>query len=161
MIRYYEIEDIEAIAKILDDNWKSAYRGMIDDDYLDNLNYKDREQRLRSKYVKEKSLVYVENKEILGFCRLGESREGLEDYGEVIALYVKEDEHGKGIGKKLINKAKEILKSKGYNKMILWCLKENKPARGFYKNVGGVLGEERKFKIGDKEYDEVSYKYEL
>lgn len=161
MIRYYEYEDIEDIAKLIDDNWKSAYRGIIDDEFLDNLNYKDRAERQKKKYEKEKSIVYIENEEILGFCRLGESREGLEDYGEVIALYVREDIHGKGIGKKLINKAKEILKSKGYNKMILWCLKENKNARGFYEKVGGVLGKERKFEIGNKEYDEVSYIYEI
>lgn len=161
MIRYYELEDIDAIAKIIDDNWKSAYRGIIDDEYLDNLNYKDRIERFRNKYEKEKSIVYIENEEILGFCRLGESREGLENYGEIIALYVKKDVHGKGIGRKLVNKAKEILKSRGYEKMILWCLKENKPARNFYQKVGGILGKERKFEIGNKEYDEVSYKYEL
>ena len=50
---------------------------------------------------------------------------------------------------------------RGYKEFILWCLKENKNARGFYEKVGGKLYKERKFKIGEKYYDEVSYKYNL
>lgn len=45
--------------------------------------------------------------------------------------------------------------------MIIWCLKENRTGRNFYEKQGGVLNKERKFKIGDKDYDEVSYKYKL
>ena len=59
------------------------------------------------------------------------------------------------------NKAFDILKERGYKEMIIWCLKENRAGRNFYEKQGGFLYKERKFKIGDKEYDEVSYKYKL
>ena len=52
MIRYYEKEDIKQIAKIIDEDWKIAYKGIVDIDYLKNLNYKDREKRIKEKYVK-------------------------------------------------------------------------------------------------------------
>ena len=58
MIRYYKKEDIEQIAKIIDEDWKIVYRGIIDEEYLEKLNYKDREKRIRSKYEKEKAIVY-------------------------------------------------------------------------------------------------------
>ena len=64
MIRYYEKEDIEQIAKIIDEDWKIAYKGIVDENYLKNLNYKDREKRIKEKYKKEKSIVYVEDNTI-------------------------------------------------------------------------------------------------
>ena len=132
MIRYYEKEDIEQIAKIIDEDWKIAFKGIIAEDYLKNLNYKDRENR-----DDEKELA------------------------EIYALYVKNDERRTGIGEKLITKAKEILKERGYEEVLLWCLEENKNARNFYEKVGGKLYKERLFKIGNIYYNEVSYKYNL
>lgn len=161
MIRYYEKEDIEQIAKLIDEDWKIEYRGMIDDEYLNNLNYKDREKRIRDKYNKEKSIVYDDNGVIKGFCRFGENRSKESNLAEIYALYVKNDNRRMGIGQKLIKRAKEILRKRGYKEVILWCLKENKNGRNFYEKVGGKLYKERLFKIGDIYYDEVSYKYNL
>ena len=56
---------------------------------------------------------------------------------------------------------KEILKERGYEEVLLWCLEENKNARNFYEKVGGKLYKERLFKIGNIYYNEVSYKYNL
>ena len=161
MIRYYEEKDIEQVAKIIDEDWKIAYKGIIDDEYLDNLNYKDREERIRKKYVREKAIVYDDNGVIKGFCRFGENRDEEKELAEIYALYVKNDNRRTGIGGKLISKAKEIFRKRGYKEVILWCLKENRNGRNFYEKVGGKLYKERKFKIGDKYYDEVSYKYNL
>ena len=51
MIRYYEYEDIEDIAKLIDDNWKSAYRGIIDDEFLD--------QKDKKRNMKKRNLLYI------------------------------------------------------------------------------------------------------
>ena len=37
MIRYYKKEDIDEIAKIIVDDWKIAYKGIIDDKVLEDL----------------------------------------------------------------------------------------------------------------------------
>ena len=160
MIRYYEKEDIKQIAKIIDEDWKIAYKGIVDENYLKNLNYKDREKRIREKYKKEKSIVFVEDNIVKGYCRFGKNREG-EKIGEIIALYIKNEFRRCGIGEELVKKAKEILKERGYKEMIIWCLKENSAGRNFYEKQKCVLDKERKFKIGDKYHDEVSYKYIL
>lgn len=102
----------------------------------------------------------MEDNIVKGYCRFGKNREG-ENIGEIIALYIKNEFRRCGIGKKLVEKAKEILKERGYKEMIIWCLKENRAGRNFYEKQGGILFKKRKFKIGDKEYDEVSYKYKL
>lgn len=160
MIRFYKENEIEQIAKIIDEDWKIAYKGIINQEYLDSLNYKDREKRIREKYKKEKGIVYVEDNLVKGYCRFGQSKEEKE-LGEVYALYVKNEFRKFGIGKKLLEKAEEMLKNNGYKEMIIWCLQENKIGRNFYEKQGGILYKERKFKIGNKYYDEVSYKYKL
>ena len=119
MIRYYKKEDIEQIAKIIDEDWKIVYRGIIDEEYLEKLNYKDREKRIRSKYEKEKAIVYIEDNVVKGFCRFGESRDEGEGLGEIYALYVKLDNIKKGIGKTLVERAMKIFREKGYKEITL------------------------------------------
>ena len=161
MIRYYEEKDIEEVAKIIVDDWKIAYKGIIDNEYLEKLIYKDKAKRIKEKYLKQKALVYVENDKIKGYCRFGENRDNEKEYGEIYALYIKSGEKNNGIGKKLSKKAMKILTERVYKEAVIWCLKENKNARIFYEKIGGKLFKERKIPIGDKEYDEVCYKYKL
>ena len=144
MIRFYKENEIGQIAKIIDEDWKIAYKGIINQEYLDSLNYKDREKRIREKYKKEKGIVYVEDNLVKGYCRFGQSKEEKE-LGEVYALYVKNEFRKFGIGKKLLEKAEEMLKNNGYKEMIIWCLQENKIGRNFYEKQGGILYKERKF----------------
>ena len=144
MIRFYKENEIGQIAKIIDEDWKIAYKGIINQEYLDSLNYKDREKRIREKYKKEKGIVYVEDNLVKGYCRFGQSKKEKE-LGEVYALYVKNEFRKFGIGKKLLEKAEEMLKNNGYKEMIIWCLQENKIGRNFYEKQGGILYKERKF----------------
>ena len=61
MIRYYKKEDIDEIAKMIVDDWKIAYKGIIDDKVLNNLSYEERTERIRNKYRSDKSIVFIEN----------------------------------------------------------------------------------------------------
>ena len=160
MIRYYEQKDIEQVAKIITEDWKIAYKGIIDDEYLKNLDYKDKEKSIREKYQKRKSIV-LEEGIVKGYSRFGENREEEKDLAELYALYVEADERGKKIGEKLLRKTASILKERGYKEMVIWCLKENKKERKFYEKMGGKLYKTRNIEIGNKEYAEVCYKYDL
>lgn len=160
MIRYYEEKDIEKVAKIITEDCKIAYKGIIDDEYLKNLDYKDKEKSIREKYQKQKSIV-LEEGIVKGYSRFGENRDEEKDLGELYALYVEADERGKKIGEKLLRKTASILKERGYKEMVIWCLKENKKARKFYEKMGGKLYKTRNIEIGNKEYAEVCYKYDL
>ena len=161
MIRYYKKEDIDEIAKIIVDDWKIAYKGIIDDKVLNNLSYEERAERIRNKYRSDKSIVFIENNDIKGYCRFGENRGDEKQFGEIYALYIKYDERNNGIGKSLVKEAMQILESRGYDQILIWCLKENMNARKFYEKIGGVEYSQRKIKIGDKLYDEICYKYNV
>lgn len=161
MIKHMENSNIEEVAKLIVEDWKLAYKGIIDKKYLEKLDYTKKASSLRARYKEQKAIIYVESGKIKGYCRFGETIDNKEKYGEIIALYVKYDEKRKGIGKILVKEAMKILKEKGYKEVIIWCLKENLVAREFYKKIGGKMYKERYIKIGEKEYEEVSYIYNI
>ena len=45
--------------------------------------------------------------------------------------------------------------------MIIWCLSENHEARKFYERMGGKLHRTGTHRWGDRDYDMVSYLYQL
>ena len=45
VIRQATGDDARQIAEILVEDWKTAYRGIIDSDYLDSMNVEERYQR--------------------------------------------------------------------------------------------------------------------
>ena len=50
IIRQATEEDARQIADILVEDWKKAYRGIIDSDYLDSMSVKERYQRELQRY---------------------------------------------------------------------------------------------------------------
>ena len=57
----------------------------------------------------------------------------------------------------LIRKPREI----GKKTMIVWCLKENAESRKFYEKVGGKEFRTGSHNWGGKEYEMISYLYDL
>lgn len=45
--------------------------------------------------------------------------------------------------------------------MIIWCLKENEPAKTFYHKMGGIISKEKKTDFGGRLYDEVGFVFDL
>lgn len=80
---------------------------------------------------------------------------------EIVALYVKPNFKYKGIGTKMFEFVINEFKSKNRTKMIIWCLKDNEPSKKFYTKMGGIIAKEKAVKIGEKEYLEVGFKYNI
>lgn len=70
---------------------------------------------------------------------------------KVHKLYILPSYHGKGLGKILINKAKEFAAS-NHNSGIMLQVKRDNPAVDFYKKLGLVIVKEFKFEIGNGYY---------
>jgi len=45
--------------------------------------------------------------------------------------------------------------------MIIWCFKENESAKKFYTDNYGLIVEEKIVTIGDEEYEEVCFYFDL
>ncbi|MGN1048668.1 MAG: GNAT family N-acetyltransferase [Eubacteriales bacterium] len=123
-----------------------AYAGLIDAEYLNNMT----EEKCRKTAHKrtDNILVAKDGNKVIGFVGYGaNSDDTLTDCGEVFALYVLAEYHGKKVGYELMNAAFERLTD--YKKITLWVLKGNDKAIGFYERYGFVFdGTEKEIVLG-------------
>ena len=158
IIRNAEKEDVRQIAEILVEDWQKAYRGIMDDSFLDSMSVDQRYEIEGKRY--EKYIVASSDKEILGYAWLEPSGDEPADC-EVIALYVRYSKRNSGIGKLLMQYAFNHFREIGKKRMIVWVLKENYASRKFYEKVGGKESRTGTHNWGGKEYDMISYLYDL
>ena len=166
IIRKAGIDDAESIAKIKIEGWQTAYRGILDDSYLDSLDVKIEIIRRKLDIENGTNIFVAElDGKIVGFCLFREYVKDNDKYPgfdcELSSLYVANDYKRRGIGKKLMLSTISYLKEKGKTKMILGCLKDNFPSRVFYEKMGGKVLSYEKLTFGNNDYDLVMYQYNL
>lgn len=156
--------DIDGIAHVHVDTWRTAYAGIMPEDKLSNLSYersaKQWEQNLKS--TQSYTSVADHNK-VVGFVSCGPERNQVSQYDcEIYALYVLATYQGRGIGRQLVVSAARELQDRGFETMLIWVLEDNTSARRFYERLGGELIKERLYyAIGDVRLAEVGYGYSL
>ena len=115
-------------------SWQEAYRGLISQEYLDNLMIETCEE-YANKYP-ENTIIAKEGENVIGFVCYGEYRwkEELIDCGEIIAMYVLSEYYGKGVAQKLMQAGLEEIAT--YPKVAVLVLKDNARAIRFYEKCG-------------------------
>lgn len=165
LIRKMTKEDIPRMVSIQVNGWQTAYRGIIDDSYLDTMN-QDAYIAKRKKDYQDTVFIVAENENgLLGYCRyIDDCRfsPSIPDIDcELIAIYVDSTMKRQGIGQKLFEYTKKDLLNRGKTNMILWCLENNASARKFYEKMGGKIINTKAVDIGGKIYTEVGFLYHL
>ncbi len=158
VIRSAEKEDVRQIAEILVEDWQKAYRGIMEDAFLDSMNAEQRYGIEVRRY--DKFIVAADGDEILGYAWLEPTDEEPADC-EGIALYVRYNLRNRGVGKRLMRHAFDHFRAAGKKKMIVWCLKENHDSRAFYEKAGGKEFRTGSHNWGGKDYEMISYLYDL
>ena len=164
IIRNIKFDDIPNVVDIQINGWLSAYRGIIDDNYLDSMDRNKKIEKMENNYQEGYFIVAELNKEIVGFTRYYDDNRYSPDYSvdcELMALYVKPELKYQGIGTKMFNYVVNDFKRMNKKRMIIWCLKDNYPSRKFYEKLGGTLIGEKDFIKENKRYPEVGFLYEL
>jgi len=133
--------DAPAIARVHIDSWRAAYRGIIPDDVLDNLEIDQRRAQWSASLNDDLSETIVAHwkGEIIGFASFGATRDEDDDpaqVGEIMAVYIAPKSWRRGIGRGLCEAAVSELSTRGFAEIVVWMLKENHRARGFYESVG-------------------------
>jgi len=111
------------------------------DSLLDGLGYDATRRRALMSTMPPQQFVLVAEADdtVVGFCIGGRSRTSDERFrGEVYAIYVLPEHHGRGIGRALLEVAATELADRGFRSMLIWVLRENAPSRRFYERMGGV-----------------------
>jgi GNAT superfamily N-acetyltransferase len=166
IIRESLLNDAADLARVRQEGWKCTYRGIVPDAVLDGMNYEKDVQRWteilanrdheRFCYTSE-----IEN-QVTGFCTGGPCRDDDPEYdGEIYAIYVLKAQQGRGTGRALMNSGIDWLKKSGCRKMLVWVLRDNTGARGFYEKLGGAPVRQRLIQIGGVDLPELGYGFEL
>ena len=156
-----KIEDSLEIAKLVISAWQATYKGLIDENYLKNMDENAATDRWEKEIKENKEiLIYRENNQILGVIKYGEE-ENIGKDGEIYVLYVKPDKKRNGIGTKLLNSAKQELLKDGYKNMVVWCLDGNKIGENFYLKSGGKKKKARQYNVNGIDVNENELVFKL
>ncbi|MED2971105.1 GNAT family N-acetyltransferase [Fictibacillus sp. B-59209] len=157
--------DEKGIAFVQVESWRTTYKGIVNDEYLEQMKAKDRQDLWMGIIQKplEKSFLYVVsiNQEIIGFCSGGPNRSGRFPYeSELYAIYLLQEYQRRTIGSSLIRHFAQKQYDSGYRTMLVWVLKDN-PCKAAYEKLGGIkLGEEL-IQIGEQQLTEEAFGFDL
>jgi L-amino acid N-acyltransferase YncA len=154
LIRKAVPSDAAGIANVHINSWKTTYKDIISDDYLDSLSVEDRTVRWNDILAGSHQTYVCELKsgQVAGFVSVGKERNKQYE-GELYAIYLLKENQRNGLGSALFKIAMTALKSQGYSNMLVWVLKEN-PSKYFYYSFKPEIVKEQKILIGGEEYDE-------
>ena len=164
VVRRRQKKDCADISHVVTIAWQETYRGIVNDEFLNNLpnTEKDRTQRALKNFHRKDNhqFVILVNDRVVGFVNAGLTED--KEYpgcGEVFALYLISKYKGKGFGRKLTEVGIEELKKLGCSKMVIGCLEGNK-TNAYYKHIGGKFVKTRIFKLPNQEITENVYFFE-
>ncbi len=163
-IRKKQLKDCKVWVDINIKSWNENLKGIVSDRILKIIT-ENRDSRIEKDVNNFKldawNYVLEDNNNVIGIMKIKPSnRSGYEECGEVQVLYLYPNEKGKGYGKALINIAFEVLKNKGYKKVVIGCLVGN-PSNEFYKHIGGKFIRQEPWEIFGEHYIENVYEYEM
>lgn len=159
-VRKASVNDAPGVAYVHMNTWLTTYRGLVTDDFLDNLNLEDFVNRTRGHLTQGANYYVVEIEgKVIGFAAGNRTRdENVKSKfdAEVYAIYVLKEHQKRGVGKILIQAMEESFTALGFRSMCIWVLRDN-PSRKFYERLGGKFIMEKPINFGGKTLVEVAY----
>ena len=138
--------DADAVATLHATSWRSAYRGMLPDDFLDNGVDADRQavwrERLQGPATAPSFGIVAEDDSgrLVGFTYVLPGHDPV--WGSLVDnLHVHPDVKGGGIGRRLLQAVARELGPAHTQPLHLWVLEANEPAKRFYARLGAEFAE--------------------
>lgn len=150
--------DANQIAHVHIDSWRTTYRGIMPDEYLDKLDLQARVNYWDKILAEQCDHVFVADIDglIVGFATAGKSREDNNFDSELYAVYVLQQHQRKNIGRLLMRATANHLQARGYQSMYVWVLVDNH-SKQFYERLGGEHITEKTIEIGGRQLKEVAF----
>jgi GNAT superfamily N-acetyltransferase len=143
LIRDADERDVAAIANLHAESWRTAYRGILADDYLDGAIYQERfaiwQERLSGRAIEGICVKVAEaNDQVAGFVCVFPDEDSL--LGSLLDnLHVAPPLTGRGIGRQLLSEiARCVVTSPTRTGLYFWILEQNWRPRRFYERTGAV-----------------------
>ena len=158
--------DAFGIAQVHVDTWRSTYRGIVPQEYLDSLDLDARAEQWEEWLLREGVHVFVAEDAgaVCGFISGGILHDGahvaaLHYDSEIYTLYVLAAAQGRGAGRELMRALAHRLVRDGLLRPVVWALEEN-PWCGFYERLGGKRVAQKTIEIGGAELSDIAYGWE-
>jgi GNAT superfamily N-acetyltransferase len=141
--------DASILAHIHAESWRTAYRGILSDAYLDKDLDDDRLKVWSQKMAQADSTTHIiiafDNKNPIGFICIIDEFDA--QYGALIDnLHVLPGWKGQGIGAILMQKSvKWVSQNSSQNCYYLWVYEANTAAIAFYEKIGGICVEKQMY----------------
>jgi GNAT superfamily N-acetyltransferase len=161
--------DAPGIAECIVGGWKTGYRGILPDDFLDGLTLQPRIVAWTN--VLETGgdgntpgwIVDVDGR-VAGFIGSGPARDPdvPAPAAEVYALYIRPGYWRLGIGRMLMDQFVQHWRAQGATTQVLWVFEKNDRARRFYEAMGWQLdGARQELRLADSSAIEIRYRRRL
>ena len=146
------VADADAIAALHIESWRSAYRGLLPDDFLDGQVVQDRVELWRRRMPAPEPhrrlvLKAMSPHALVGFaCVLLDAEPA---WGALLDnLHVKPALKGQGIGRRLFQEAREWVNTTAPGQRFhLTVIEGNLDARRFYDRLGGAVVERKVIEV--------------
>jgi ribosomal protein S18 acetylase RimI-like enzyme len=132
--------DAVALARIHVETWRETYAGILPDAYLQRMSSGLHEHRWRQRLAstREATLAAEGRGGLVGYVSAEQSRSVRAiSEAEITTLYVLRRAQGLGLGRELFTAAARVMAARGASSLVLWVLRDNVNARGFYERLGG------------------------
>lgn len=140
--------DIPLINKLAHSIWPNAYSGIISQQQINYMLEMMYSPSSLQKQMSEEGCVFLiirENDNPVGFASYAKQND---DEYKLHKLYVLTDLHGKGLGRQLLERVIQDVKSSGAKALILQVNKNNKAIK-FYERMGFSKTRDAVFDIGN------------
>jgi ribosomal protein S18 acetylase RimI-like enzyme len=141
-VRLATADDADAIGRVQVETWRAAYTGLLPDEAIAMFDIESRRRMWREglgRTPRRGSATFVveDGGEVVGFASVGASRDaGAEQEAELYAIYLHPSRWDRGIGRALLQRAEESMRSSGFRQAILWVLEGNERGERFYRAAG-------------------------
>jgi L-amino acid N-acyltransferase YncA len=137
--------DAAAVARVHCEAWRSAYRGLLPDAFLDSM---EPDARRIARWAASLSLpaddprftivAEAPGDGVIGFTGGGPCRDAEPAASaEMFTLYLLDRWRGRGAGRLLFEAFADAVVRRGHRSLVAWVLEGNAPARRFYEARGG------------------------
>jgi predicted N-acetyltransferase YhbS len=141
-IRAFQPADVEAVAALHARSWRTAYRGILDDKYLDGPIVPERREFWRERLARpgadHVSLLAVDDGTAVGFAFALVDHDPV--WGTLLDnLHVSPERRGGRIGTKLLYALTERLARRSTEGIHLWVFEGNVRTRRYYERLGAAV----------------------
>jgi len=156
-------DDIMMIASVIVETWRSTFRGLISDAFLDAMSIEQQAlrhaRRMRIADVFHLVAVDVSTNKVIGFANYGKARSMPPRFDrELYALYILKEFQGAGIGSALVRSVAGHCRELGGKSLFAWVLSSN-PNRGFYEHLGAIAVGQGQVSLGGENHDQTAYRW--